>query len=66
MIVFAGDVTKDFAKAVSPQVAVEASENAAYSGAVFESLGCKVHDTDEYGTVSMLTRGGGVFMLAGT
>jgi beta-lactamase superfamily II metal-dependent hydrolase len=66
MIIFGADITNDFAKAVSPQIAVEGSSYAAYAGATFESLGCKVRDTDESGRVSILTRGGGEYMLAGS
>ena len=63
-IVFGGNVTRDFAKAVSPQIAVEGSDNAAYGGAIFESLGCKVHDTGVDGRVSILTRGSGEYMMS--
>ena len=64
LIVFSGGMTKDFAKAVSPQFAIEGSSDAAYGGAIFENLGCKVHDTDVDGLLSILTRGNGEYMLS--
>ena len=57
-VLFSGDMEKDFAKAVSPQIAIEGSSNASYGGALYESLDSRVYDTQQTGRVTLLTRGG--------
>lgn len=63
MVFFSGGISKDFAKAVASQLAIEGGSGGAYGGAVLESAGCKVHDTNAEGAVLILARQNGNYII---
>lgn len=64
LLFFGGGVTKGFAGQVSPQFAVQGgSPQAAYAGAILLNMGCRVRSEDEFGLLSVLTRGNGKYIF---